>query len=165
MNFDATKKIKYCYTRTNASKKKKKNGCHTRTNQWKKKKKKKKKKLQSNVLYFAKKKISRSKVWNESIWVKTHKRSTHGQMNHCNSCMRTCNNFSWGVCWVSKVFSIFIHISIMSSPFSSYFIAIWPKTLHQVTIFINIWVRIHVFQSYLFYVFKVNLWLETRKLT
>ena len=47
MNFDATKKIKHCYTRTNAKKKK-----------WlshKNQPLKKKKMLQSNVLYFAKK--------------------------------------------------------------------------------------------------------------
>ena len=57
MNFDATKKIKHCYTRTIA--KKKLVVTQEPTIQ--------KKMLQSNVLYFAKNKISRSKVWNESI--------------------------------------------------------------------------------------------------
>ena len=56
MNFDATKKLKHCYTRTIAKKKLVVTQEPTI-----------KKMLQSNVLYFAKKKISRSKVWNESI--------------------------------------------------------------------------------------------------
>ena len=106
----------------------KKIGCNTRTNH-----------VAIQVKHFA-------KIWSYQMISCKVKPKLKDQKSQCNiCCMRTCNSFSWGVCWVLKMSFISITLSLLCPLYHLHFTTMSPHSSH----FHYHWATFMFFQSLL----------------